>query len=376
MGLVLVSTVAALLFGELFVRMMVNPEDFLPATLIGDPALGHRIKPHTTGHDALGFRNAVVPDQVNIVAIGDSMTYGFGVTRDGSWPYQLGILLSEPVYSMALGGYGPLQYLHLAQHEAKKLRPKLLLVGFNFGNDLIDAFSASYQNPYWYSWRKAGSVDGSELEYQRSVEAEPKKRFAAVRDWLYKHSVFYSMLRVTVLAGLASWEQERMAMQVTPDRQMVWVDPFEHSVRTIFSPQLRLSALDPQLQRVKEGLRITKQAFSSMMNQADAQGMQILVVLIPTKERVYCTYLKSSSDRVPNTFARLCEAEERVKEDLIQFLATEKIAYVDVTGAMEATIRKHVQIFPKETDSHPQANGHNVIARSVYDAVPYQLRIK
>ena len=40
--------------------------------MVADPILGHRIEPHTTGHDALGFRNAAAPARAHIVAIGES----------------------------------------------------------------------------------------------------------------------------------------------------------------------------------------------------------------------------------------------------------------------------------------------------------------
>lgn len=372
LGLILVSTVVALLLGELVLRLVVNPGDFLIATLIDDPVLGHRIKPRTTGHDALGFRNQEVPERVDVVAIGDSITYGVSAARDDSWPHQIGILLHEPVYNMALGGFGPLEYLYLATHEARKLRPRLLLVGFYFGNDLIDAYRSVRQNPYWYMWREAGSADAGEPAFQRAWEAEPKKRFAALRNWLSRHSVFYSVFRVTLLQRLASWEKDRMASQVTPDRQMIWTDPSEYSVRTIFTPQLRLSALDPRLPSVQEGLRITKRAFTSLKSDADAHGTQFLVVLIPTKERAYCRYLKDSGEPMPNTLVSMCDAEEQVKNDLVRFLATRKIAYVDVTGALEEQIHKHVQVFPTDSDAHPQATGYRVIARTVYDAVRRQ----
>jgi len=370
-GLILISTVVALLFGELLVRLTVNPGDFLPATLIADPALGTRIKPHTTGHDALGFRNPEVPERADLVAIGDSMTYGYGAAGIDSWPRQLGILLQEPVYNMALGGYGPLHYLYLAEHDAKRLRPRLLLVGFYFGNDLIDAYTAAYRNSHWHGWREAGSLDGGESKLPPIDAAEPKKLFAGLRDWLAKHSVLYSILRVTVLPRLTLWEQDRMASQA-PDRRMRWIDPSVPSVRTIFTPGLRLSALDPQLPIVQEGLRITKRAFTALKNGANAQGVRLLVVLIPTKERAYCRFLKDSGERMPNALVRLCDDEERVKEDLVQFLVASMIAHVDVTGAMEEQIRKHIQIYPTDSDSHPRSKGYGVIARAVFDAVRRQ----
>jgi lysophospholipase L1-like esterase len=368
-GLVLVSTVTTLLLGELLVRFVVIPGDFLIATMIDDPVLGQRIKPYTTGHDALGFRNAEVPERANVVAIGDSQTYGVSASRDGSWPHQLGELRHEPVYNMALGGYGPLQYLYLTENEAKKLRPQQLLVGFYLGNDLIDAYRLAHHSPYWKSWGERWSAESDGSEEQQTANAEPKKRFANIRDWLSRHSVLYSMLRVTLFPWLASREQDHIAMQVTPDEQMIWIDPSGHSVRTIFTPQSRLAVLDMQIPSVQEGLRITKRAFTSLQKEAVAQNAELLIVLIPTKERVYCHYIKDSGGLIPTTFISLCDAEERTKGELEQYFDTNKIEYVDVTKALEAQTYKHIQIYPKDSDGHPLAIGYGVIARTVYDAV-------
>ena len=75
---------------------------------------------------------------------------------------------------------------------------------------------------------------------------------------------------------------------------------------------------------------------------------------------------------MPASFLGACDAEEWIKEDLVRFFATRKIAYVDVRGAMEEQIRNHVEIYPATSDSHPQAFGYGVIARAVYDALRRQ----
>jgi hypothetical protein len=179
----------------------------------------------------------------------------------------------------------------------------------------------------------------------------------------------YSMLRVTLFPRLASWEQDRMVLQVTPDQQMTWIDPSNDSVRTIFKPQMKLSVLDAKRPIVQEGLRITKRAFISLQKESDVQGTKLLIVLIPTKERVYCRYLKDSGGNVPNTFVSLCDAEERIKEDLIRFLDANKIAHVDVTKAMQEQTYQHIQIYPKDSDGHPLTVGYGVIAHTVFDAM-------
>lgn len=368
-GLILVSISTALLFGELVVRSVVNPNDFLYATLIDDPVLGPSIKPLTTGHDALGFRNLGLPGHADIVAIGDSQTYGVSATRENSWPNQLGNLLHKPVYNMALGGYGPLQYLHLAQHQAKKLGPRLLLIGLYFGNDLMDSYNLAHGMPYWRDWRESGDGASTENEYRPAHEPEPRKRFETLRNWLARHSVLYSMLRVAIFPRLAAWEQDQMASHVSPEYRMIWSDSAQPSVRTIFTPQSRLSALDLEQSRVREGLHIMKRALVSMKAEADAQGAQLYFVLIPTKERVYCHYLQETGAPMPVTFDKLCRAEELVKEDLSHLFAAKGIESIDVTGALEKKTREHVQIYPMDSDGHPLATGYGVIADAVFRAI-------
>lgn len=270
---------------------------------------------------------------------------------------------------MGLGGFGPLEYLYLAGHQAKSFQPRLLLVGFSFGTDLIDAYNSVRRGSYWQTWRESGSADAEVSEFERVSGTLEKKRFAALRDWLSRNSVFYSVLRVILLQPLAAWEQDRMDLHAGPDRKMIWIDPSEHSIRTIFSPELKLSALDPRLPSVQEGLRLTKRALAALQRSADTQGARLLLVLVPTKERAYCRYLKDSGTRMPQTLTRLCEAEGRVKDDLVRFLGKNKVAFFDVTGAMEEQIQKHVRLYPSDSEAHPQAAGYGAIARVVHEAV-------
>lgn len=49
--------------------------------VVEDEELRIRIQPNAPGHDAWGFRNEVVPERVDIVAIGDSQTWGMNAER-------------------------------------------------------------------------------------------------------------------------------------------------------------------------------------------------------------------------------------------------------------------------------------------------------
>ncbi len=369
LGLVVVSTALGAVAVEGVLRLVVNPSDFLHATLIDDPMLGHRIAPHTTGHDGLGFRNREVPKQVGIVAIGDSNTYGVSATREGSWPHQLSIELGEPVYNMGLGGYGPLQYLHLAEATAGPLKPRLLIVGFYFGNDLMDAHLVAHANERWREWRRAERpAEGTAAP--GPVADEPKKRFETLRNWLSRNSVLYSVLRATVFQRLAVKEREAMVRQASPDSRWPWRDPARGAtVQTVFTPQVRLSAVDVSLPAVREGLDITKKAFAALRTEAERQRVRLLVVLIPTKERAYCRHLRVLAADLPPSFVRLCEVEEAAKAELMAFLAEQRMAQLDVTPMLEAQIERHVQLYPTDADGHAQAAGYGVIAKAVAEIV-------
>ena len=119
--------------------------------MVKDKVLGAVLSTDTRagGFDAWGFRNRFVPDASDIVAIGDSHTYGNTATMEDSWPYVLGRLTGRQVYNMALGEYGPNQYLQLLRTRAVNLRPRTIIVGLYMGDDFENAFLITYGLEHW-----------------------------------------------------------------------------------------------------------------------------------------------------------------------------------------------------------------------------------
>jgi lysophospholipase L1-like esterase len=363
--LALLSTAFAVALAEVGLRIVLDPGDFLEATLVEDPVLGHRIEPFTTGHDALGLRNQEVPAHVDIVAIGDSLTYGVSASRDSSWPAQLSGMLHEPVYNMGLGGYGPLQYLHLARTSARSLKPRLLIVGFYFGNDLMDSYYLARDRPFWRDWRLAEELPSASTAFDAEARAAPHKPFAGIRNWLARHSMLYSVIRATLFAPLAREEEARMAERAGRDRWMLWKDPAQPDLRTSFRPRMRLAAVDLSLPPVREGMQISMRALQELDVEARSTHLALLMVLIPTKERVYCGYLKRTAEQLTPSFVALCKAETRANAELKTFLDAQSIAYVDALPFLEARVQQHQQLYPVGADGHPQATGYQTIAEAI-----------
>ena len=148
----------------------------------------------------------------------------------------------------------------------------------------MDAYNVAHGTPHWKDWRLSdGAARGTDA-IDQAYGAAPKKRFADLRDWLSRHSLLYSVLRATVFQRLAVREREQMVRQSAPDVQWSWIDPAPTDVRTVFTPQGRLTAIDLEIASVQEGLQITQRALAAIQAEADKQGVKLLVLLIPTKD--------------------------------------------------------------------------------------------
>lgn len=150
LAVIAVSVLAGLLLCEVASRLILHPADYFSVDMVSDNALGAVPSPRArSGFDAWGFRNLKVPATADIVAIGDSHTYGNTATMEQSWPYALAHLTGQRVYNMGMGGYGPNQYFYLLKNRALSLKPRVIICGFYMGDDFENAYSITYGLDYW-----------------------------------------------------------------------------------------------------------------------------------------------------------------------------------------------------------------------------------
>jgi len=150
-GLCLASLVLSLAIAEGALRLLKKEN------VIHDPALLYRMSPGGE-IDGNGFRNPRVLPDYDIVAIGDSQTYGNGVLSQEAWPSQLSAISGLKVYNMGMGGYGPVQYRYLLD-RALSFGPKFIIWGLYLGNDIFEAYSLPYEEDttgYWKNLKDTG----------------------------------------------------------------------------------------------------------------------------------------------------------------------------------------------------------------------------
>jgi hypothetical protein len=180
-------------------------------------------------HDILGFRNRAVPNVADVIAIGDSQTYGNNALLEDNWPSQLGRLLAPKhpiVYSMATGGWSAVQYLDIFT-KAILFQPKVVVVAFYSGNDPLESFAMAYDIERWAALRPDPRLTGT--------EAPP--------------------------------------VAFPPPESELWHVKFKDGCITTFSPKLRLASNMPDQPAVRAGYAIMRE--SARQISALAQSLNI-----------------------------------------------------------------------------------------------------
>lgn len=357
-----VSVAIGIILCEAGSRLILNPADYLSAKTIGDKVLGITIAPNSSGFDEWGFRNRRVPTNADIVAIGDSHTFGNTATMDDSWPSVVARVTGREVYNLGLGGYGPNQYYHLLTTKALKLHPKWVVCGLYMGDDFENAFSITYGLDYWSPLRN-GLWDHVDADIWGP--SEPLVWGAGVRNWLSENSMIY---RIVFHGPLLAMVKERVRFgeaSSNSDPYMTALIIEDKNIREAFRPIGIANRLDQTSAQIREGMRITFHLIKEMDKACKQQGCRLLVVIIPTKETVFSEHLENNSSlHLHETLDRLIANERLAKNALLEFLAGAGIAHMDTLPALKQSVGD--QLYAQTTrDMHPGKNGYKVIGEAV-----------
>jgi lysophospholipase L1-like esterase len=280
--------------------------------------------------DEHGFRNpSPWPQQSEIVAVGDSMTFGYGVDDQQAWTRLLDKELPRSqVINLGLPGTAPQQYLRIYETFGVDLKPKVVLFGLFPGNDMRDAsrfdewLQAGGPGNYdtWRFWEGAPPGDGDGIY---SLIKNSRLFFFLRTTWKYLGSNF-SAQTFTLPAG------NRLSL-----------------VPTMYAHDASLAAqpTHPAFSLVLHAIEQTRQLAAS------TDG-QFVVLLFPTKEEVYLPLLDKPTPKLVEAFVTA------FKEQGIPFL--------DLTPHLQEYARAGQKLY-FEIDGHPNAQGYQLIAQVVHE---------
>jgi lysophospholipase L1-like esterase len=322
------------------IELQIRLQEPLDAQGIRHPILGYVPTPSSVGTvwtgdfkhdyvaDAHGFRNAEPwPMDPDVVVIGDSLVFGYGVERDEAWPQALGRLVpGARVLNLGLIGAGPQQYLRIYQEVAKPLSPKLVVVGFFAYNDFWDA-------DMFEEWLQQGA-EGNYVVWRVYGRGNIANRWSA---WLRRHSYAYGLARFGVLAASRSHGRDPTLVE--------WADG------------TTLELMPDTAERLSSGAHVdapafavTERAMRELRDEVAAGDAELLVVLQPSKEEVYLPF---AGEPAPDYAATLRVALDELGIDYLDLAPV----FRDHAAAGERLF------FP--TDGHPNAMGYQLTAEAV-----------
>jgi hypothetical protein len=371
LGVLVLATGLGVVAAEFGSRLFLNASDFLGLEVVGDPILGWVPSPSAmAGFDKWGFRNRKVPDSADIVAIGDSHTYGNTARMVDAWPYVLGQLTGRQVYNMGLGGYGPNQYFYLSKTKALSLKPKMIIWGFYMGDDFEGAYSLTYGLDYWASLR---ALPPQKVDPDIWEAPPTDTRGKRIRVWLARHSVLYQLVFHSGFgAKVGGQVQIRNAAQLYPGLATSLILP-DKNIAEAFRPKGMLTRLDQQDPNVREGMRISFELLKQMNEICKQNNIQFAVVVIPTKESVFADYLEHNS-KLPldDVIDQVLVNERLSRTHLFQFMTDSGIPYADALPNLRTAVAqgRFPSLYASSgTDMHPNKNGYHVIAEATAEMV-------
>jgi hypothetical protein len=359
-----------------------------------DDRLDRRPNPDYPDHDANGYRNETVLREAEIVAMGDSHTYGRHVRREETWPSRLQAESGRKTYNISCGSWSPTQSL-IVLDRALALRPRLVIEAFYFGNDLYDSFATVYvrgQLPELKSpdpavaeaIRALESREPLETRYAKlydrllgggTMEADQRERMLTrgFRGFVREHFQLYRLARVLKKSVTErhppppSWEEEKREAEQGDGPELLRVVDTD-SARAIFTPVFRSEGMNLEDPRLVEGFRICLEAIVRIGERVRASGADYLVLLLPNKEQVFSESVPPALQSDP-VFRRAVEDEQEIRRRTKAFLDERGIAYADPLPALRSSLARGEPPYPESLDGHPNPTGHRVIARFVLEDI-------
>jgi len=286
-------------YAAFFETIFINPaEKEKNQFLLNDPITLVRGRPFLPDsvmlgpQDILGFRNHSVPVVAPIIAIGDSQTYGNNVSLELNWPNRMLDALHLPstcLYSMATGGWGAVQYLHMFALSSR-FKPRAIIVAYYTGNDSLETFKAAYSIDKWKFLRIDRSLNLSSLPQVASPAPES--------EW--------------------------------------WKVQFHDGHTMIFTPRLRYYSNDPASKATKTGYAIMEESARMMDEVIKDKGTRLIFTIIPTKEFVYSKRIEQEGIAPPSDYLNLINGEAKYIDEMQErFKKLSNSSYVNIIEPLQ-----------------------------------------
>ena len=298
----------------------------------------------------LGYRETSPPATCGILTLGDSFTFGWGVSDGLAWPDLLEQRLGRCVYNLGIHDASPMQELLLLEHFLSRpgqVSPSRLVWAIYEGNDLEDSYAEL--SPTDPPSRYARATRGTILEIET-----PTAWLYRVRTQSIVHRLRTGELRLT---SSGARQEGRSRYEIDGVKL---VNPLFHSPQLGFmllhSHLLTRAAQSREYVLSHPNRTRLDEVFARMARLGDSLRFSVSVVILPSSVRLYAPYF-------PLTPAPSAEPHfVNYVEDLAR---TSGFDVVNFLNGFQPYARKELLYF--RDDDHLNERGHEVVATVLAD---------
>jgi hypothetical protein len=310
------------------------------------PTLEYEVKGIEYKINRLGFRGLdPVPDQVDIVALGDSNTFGVGTRQP--WPEHLSDLMEKSVLNLGMGGTDPPKHVYPLIAYGLTRAPEFAIETYFEGNDLYTCYQPA---------KPAGPRWGDRLVLPDLI--------AGIKE----------MIRFL-------GREQVLTSEITYDIATPFIRSIGgQQVELTFSPAYAATLLlDEATIRGSENWRIASGSLKRMAELSQEAGTTFILIYLPERTHVYWPLIRDDDElvtqlnqdmtyawdqrfecltliqgRTPDdleTFRAGMNASLNAQRDLLQtFAETQDIAFLDLTPSLQRLAQQGVTLAdPLET---------------------------
>jgi hypothetical protein len=149
--------------------------------------------------------------------------------------------------------------------------------------------------------------------------ARMHRTFQFLRDWLSYHSMLYRVVVNSRIGSIVKLFEDKVYGEGTSDYAVIVAR--DKNIHPAFAPKFDLFTINLDDEKIREGLRLTLDLLGKMSDFCRQHDIYLLMVLLPTKESVFASYIAENQDvEHSSVMAKILASQKRADATIKRYL--------------------------------------------------------